>query len=50
MHGTNALQAAIGKFVIAVDDDIDPENPDNMPDLKIRRCFSDKGKKGKPGR
>jgi 4-hydroxy-3-polyprenylbenzoate decarboxylase len=28
LHGTLTLQAAIGKFVIAINDDIDPENAD----------------------
>ncbi|CAH2925776.1 MAG: 3-polyprenyl-4-hydroxybenzoate carboxy-lyase (EC [uncultured Paraburkholderia sp.] len=27
LYGTMSLQAAIGKFVIAIDDDIDPNNP-----------------------
>ena len=28
LQGAMTLQAAIGKFVIAIDEDIDPENPD----------------------
>ncbi len=38
LHGTNALQAAIGKFVIAVDDDIDPENTDHIFWAMSYRC------------
>ena len=38
LHGTVALQAAIGKFVIAVDEDIDPENTDAVFWAMSYRC------------
>jgi 4-hydroxy-3-polyprenylbenzoate decarboxylase len=38
LHGTVALQAAIGKFVIAVDEDIDPENADAVFWAMSYRC------------
>lgn len=38
LHGTLNLQAAIGKFVIAVNDDIDPENADAVFWAMAYRC------------
>ena len=38
LHGTLQLQAVIGKFVIAVDDDIDPNNPDAIFWAMSYRC------------
>lgn len=38
LHGAVALQSAIGKFVIAVDEDIDPENADAIFWAMSYRC------------
>ncbi len=38
LHGTITLQAVIGKFVIAVDDDIDPDNADAVFWAMAYRC------------
>ena len=38
LHGTLTLQAVIGKFVIAVNDDIDPENADAVFWAMAYRC------------
>jgi 4-hydroxy-3-polyprenylbenzoate decarboxylase len=38
LHGTIALQAIIGKFVIAVDEDIDPQNADSVFWAMSYRC------------
>jgi 4-hydroxy-3-polyprenylbenzoate decarboxylase len=38
LHGTLTVQAAIGKFVIAVNDDIDPENADAVFWAMAYRC------------
>jgi 4-hydroxy-3-polyprenylbenzoate decarboxylase len=38
LEGTMTLQAAIGKFVIAIDDDIDPENADSVFWAMAYRC------------
>lgn len=38
LYGAMTLQAAIGKFVIAVDDDIDPDNPDAVMWALGYRC------------
>jgi 4-hydroxy-3-polyprenylbenzoate decarboxylase len=38
LHGAVSLQAAIGKFVIAIDEDIDPENADAVFWAMSYRC------------
>ena len=38
LYGTMSLQAAIGKFVIAIDDDIDPNNADAVFWAMSYRC------------
>jgi len=38
LHGTMTLQAAIGKYVIAVDEDIDPDNADAVFWAMAYRC------------
>jgi UbiD family decarboxylase len=38
LQGTMTLQAAIGKFVIAIDDDIDPDNADSVFWAMSYRC------------
>lgn len=38
LHGALTLQAIVGKFVIAVDDDIDPENADSVFWAMSYRC------------
>jgi UbiD family decarboxylase len=38
LHGTMTLQAAIGKFVIAIDEDIDPDNADSVFWAMAYRC------------
>ena len=38
LHGATTLQAVIGKFVIAVDDDIDPQNADAVFWAMAYRC------------
>ena len=38
LHGTLTLQAVVGKFVIAVNDDIDPENADAVFWAMAYRC------------
>ena len=38
LHGTLTLQAIVGKFVIAVDDDIDPDNADAVFWAMSYRC------------
>jgi 4-hydroxy-3-polyprenylbenzoate decarboxylase len=38
LHGALTLQAIVGKFVIAVDDDIDPENADSVFWAMAYRC------------
>ncbi len=38
LHGTITLQAVIGKFVIAIDDDIDPDNADAVFWAMAYRC------------
>jgi 4-hydroxy-3-polyprenylbenzoate decarboxylase len=38
LQGAMTLQAAIGKFVIAIDEDIDPENPDAVLWAMSYRC------------
>jgi 4-hydroxy-3-polyprenylbenzoate decarboxylase len=38
LTGTLALQSAVGKFVIAVDEDIDPANPDSVWWAMSYRC------------
>ena len=38
LHGTLTLQAVVGKFVIAIDDDIDPDNADSVFWAMSYRC------------
>ena len=38
LYGTNALQAAVGKFVVAIDEDIDPGNLDAVLWAMAYRC------------
>jgi len=38
LHATLAVQAIVGKFIIAVDDDIDPENMDSVVWAMSYRC------------
>ena len=38
LHGALTLQAIVGKFVIAIDDDIDPENADSVFWAMSYRC------------
>jgi UbiD family decarboxylase len=38
LHGALTIQAIVGKFVIAIDDDIDPENPDSVFWAMSYRC------------
>ena len=38
MHGAMNLQAVVGKFIVAIDDDIDPSNPDAIFWAMSYRC------------